>query len=31
MDLDGTGDIQANELKIALKRANINLEDDDIE
>lgn len=31
MDLDGTGDIQANELKIALKSANINFNDDDIE
>jgi calcium-dependent protein kinase len=31
MDLDGTGDIQANELKIALKQANINCNDDDIE
>lgn len=31
MDLDSTGDIRANELKLALNRANISFKDDDID
>lgn len=31
MDLDATGDIQADELKIALKNANFNFSDEEID
>jgi Ca2+-binding EF-hand superfamily protein len=31
MDLDSTGDIRADELKLALRHANLNFNDEDID